>query len=250
MSDDLSAERARLDGFPAVYADFAFDRLMRGYMLRTFRPWLPSSPGATRALEMGCHHGAFSALAAPLFGTFEIVEAADAFLSRTLARPGLRATGHLSLFEDFAPPHRYDAVFALHVLEHLLDPVAVLSRARSWLKPGGRLLIAVPNGMAPSRQIAVEMGIIPTLCAPTEADVREGHRRTYLPDTLAADVRAAGLRIVARGGVLFKALANFQMDRLLAVGAEGERYLEGCYALGTRYPDLCASLFIVAEDAA
>jgi SAM-dependent methyltransferase len=39
----------------------------------------------------------------------------------------------------------FDAVFASHVIEHTPDPVAVLSRIREILAPGGKLLLAVPN---------------------------------------------------------------------------------------------------------
>ena len=38
-----------------------------------------------------------------------------------------------------------DAVVMWHVLEHLDDPRAALERARSWLRPGGLLLVGVPN---------------------------------------------------------------------------------------------------------
>ncbi|MBP0444120.1 class I SAM-dependent methyltransferase [Roseomonas sp. SSH11] len=245
----LAEETARLNAIAGLYADFTFDKLMRGYMLRRFRPHLPARPEGRRALEMGCHHGAFSVLIEPLFEVLEVVDAADSFLTHTAARLSPRAILHRALFESFEATPRFDAIFLSHVLEHLMDPVLVLSRAREWLAPGGRMLVAVPNGLAPSRQIAVEMGLIPGLAAFTEADIREGHRRVYLPDTLAADIRAAGLRIVDRGGVFFKPLANFQMDRGLEAGLISEAYMEGCYQLGLRYPDLCASLFVVAERA-
>jgi len=38
-----------------------------------------------------------------------------------------------------------DAVVLWHVLEHLDDPRAALERVRSWLRPGGVLLVGVPN---------------------------------------------------------------------------------------------------------
>ncbi|MFH5925039.1 class I SAM-dependent methyltransferase [Roseomonas xinghualingensis] len=243
----LQEETARLNAIAGLYADFTFDKLMRGYMLRRFRPYLPASPEGRRALEMGCHHGAFSVLIEPLFETLEVVDVAEAFLERTRTRLSPRAILHHALFEQFEAAPRFDAIFLSHVLEHLIDPVLVLARAREWLLPGGRMLIAVPNGLAPSRQIAVEMGLFPACTSFAEADIREGHRRVYLPDTLAADIRTAGLRIVDRGGILFKPLANFQMDRGLETGLISDAYLEGCYQLGLRYPDLCASLFIVAE---
>jgi SAM-dependent methyltransferase len=38
-----------------------------------------------------------------------------------------------------------DAVVLWHVLEHLDDPAAALARVRGWLRPGGGLLVGVPN---------------------------------------------------------------------------------------------------------
>jgi SAM-dependent methyltransferase len=38
-----------------------------------------------------------------------------------------------------------DAVVLWHVLEHLDDPLASLTRVRSWLRPGGVALVALPN---------------------------------------------------------------------------------------------------------
>jgi len=38
-----------------------------------------------------------------------------------------------------------DVVTLWHVLEHLDDPGAALARIRSWLRPGGTLLVGVPN---------------------------------------------------------------------------------------------------------
>jgi len=38
-----------------------------------------------------------------------------------------------------------DAVVLWHVLEHLDDPASALERVRSWLRPGGLVLVGVPN---------------------------------------------------------------------------------------------------------
>ncbi len=55
------------------------------------------------------------------------------------------------------------------------------------------------------------------------------------------------MSVVHRSGIFFKALANFQWDRLLQTDIVSPAYLEGCYALGQQYPDLCSSIFLLCE---
>ena len=43
------------------------------------------------------------------------------------------------------PPESYDVVYLNHVLEHTFSPREALARLRAVLKPGGRLVMAVPN---------------------------------------------------------------------------------------------------------
>jgi 2-polyprenyl-3-methyl-5-hydroxy-6-metoxy-1,4-benzoquinol methylase len=135
----------------------------------------------------------------------------------------------------------------MHTLEHLDDPTFVLRRIGGWLSDTGRLFVVVPNANAPSRQIAVQMGIVPFNSAITEAERAHGHRKTYSLDTLEREVLDGGLRIVHRGGVFFKPLANYQFDALMGGDVITPEYLEGCYRLGMHYPDLCASVYVVCE---
>jgi 2-polyprenyl-3-methyl-5-hydroxy-6-metoxy-1,4-benzoquinol methylase len=153
-----------------------------------------------------------------------------------------------STFETATLARRYDNVVLTHVLEHLDDPVRILKRINDeWLAEKGRLFLVCPNANAPSRQIAVKMGLISHNAAVTPAEADHGHRRTYSLDTLERDATAAGLAIRHRSGIFFKALANFQWDRLLKTGIISNDYLEGCYQLGQHYPDLCSSIFLVCE---
>jgi len=121
-----------------------------------------------------------------------------------------------SLFETVSLLSKYNNIILTYVLEHLDDPVFVLKRINAeWLSENGRFFLVWPNANAPSRQIAVKMGLISHNSAVTPAEAEHGHKITYTLDTLERDVRAAGLKVVHRSGIFFKALANFQWDRLL-----------------------------------
>ena len=91
------------------------------------------------------------------------------------------------------------------------------------------------------------MGLISHATAVTPSEAAHGHRRTYTLVSMEKDARMAGLKVLHRSGIFFKALANFQWDKLLRTDIISPEYLEGCYSLGKRYPDLCSSIFLVCE---
>ena len=222
---------------------YEFDAVLRHYMMRALDPFLPRG----KALELGCYTGDVTELLAARYEDLTVVEASEELVHAARARLGRRATFRLGTFEEIDLTDRYDAVFLMHTLEHLDDPVLVLGRVRAWLADRGRLFVVVPNANAPSRQIAVQTGLISSNDAVTDAERAHGHRRTYRLDTLERDVRAAGLQVVHSGGVFFKPLANYQFDKLLGGDVISDGYLEGCYRLGLHYPDLCASVYAVCE---
>lgn len=240
MSD---LEFERLNELADHYDLSPFDQRMRHYMMRSLKPWLK----AGAALEVGCMHGEFTQLLAALYADLTVVEPASQFIANTRARVGAQAQFIQSLFETFATERRFDAIFLLHVLEHLEDPVSALKKAGQLLAPQGRIFIVVPNGNAPSRQLAVKMGLLRDRLDLSPADLKHGHRRVYLSDTLERDARSAGLSILHRGGIFFKPLANFQLDALIGGPLISEEFMEACYALGMEYPSLCASIFLVCE---
>jgi SAM-dependent methyltransferase len=223
--------------------NFDFD-VMHKYMMQSFEPFL--RPGSV--LELGSFKGEFTRRLLPYFDDITCVEASVEAIAAAQAVLPARVAFLQGTFEKITLPRRYDNIVLTHVLEHLDDPVAVLGRIReNWLTDTGRLFVVCPNANSPSRQIAVKMGLIPNNAAITPAEVAHGHRITYSLDTLERDARSASLKVVHRSGIFFKALANFQWDRLLQTDIVSPEYLDGCFMLGQQYPDLCASIFLVCE---
>jgi len=136
-----------------------------------------------------------------------------------------------------------------HVLEHLENPIKALKRINDeWLSDKGRLFIVVPNAYAASRQLAVEMGILPHCESVTPGEREQGHHVTYSFETLNFAVLNAGLTISYKTGIFFKPLANFQWDKLADhkdIISSG--YIEACYQLGFKYPELCASIMMICQ---
>lgn len=221
--------------------------VMHPFMLRSFMPFFRKGS----LLELGSFEGAFTERFLACFDDITCVEASDTAIEKAKCKLGGRIKFIHSSFEKASLPSRYDNIVLTHVLEHLDDPVRVLRRVNEeWLADDGRLFLVCPNANAPSRQIAVKMGIISHNAAVTPAEAAHGHRITYALDTLERDARAAGLDVLHRSGIFFKALANYQWDRLMQTGIISAEYLEGCYMLGQQYPDLCASIFLLCARGA
>lgn len=222
---------------------FDFD-VMHPYMLRSFVPFFNKGS----FLELGSFKGDFTRRFLEHFDDVTCVEASTEAIAIAKEKFGDKVNFVNSLFETVELPRKYDNIVLTHVLEHIDDPVKVLKRINDeWLSENGRFFLVCPNANAPSRQIAVKMGLITHNAAVTPAEKEHGHNITYTLDTLERDAKAAGLNVVYRSGIFFKALANFQWDRLLQTDIISKEYLDGCYELGQQYPDLCSSIFLMCE---
>ena len=223
--------------------DFDFD-IMHNYMIKSFEPFFRGKD----VLELGSFKGDFTKKLLPYFSEISCVEASPEAIEYSKVILGDSVKFYNSLFEETTLTKKYNNIILTHVLEHIDDPVSLLRKIKEeWLADGGNLFIACPNANAPSRQIAVKMGLISHNSAITDSEKEHGHRITYSLDTLERDTNISGLNVIHRGGIFFKALANFQWDRLLNTDIISKEYLDGCYQLGQQYPDLCSSIFLVCK---
>lgn len=242
MKRDFNAEIT--DNSMRNYAyNFDLD-VLHHFMLESFRPFFKKGS----LLELGSYKGYFTKRLLTYFDDVTCVEASDDAISDAKNKIGDKVFFANSTFEEVLLPRKYDNIVMTHVLEHLDDPIFVLKRINNeWLSDNGLFFVVCPNANAASRQIAVKMGLIPYNSAVTEGEKSHGHRITYSFDTLENDLKESGLEIVYRSGIFFKALANFQFDKLLKTDIISGDYLKGCYELGFQYPDLCASIFFLCK---
>ncbi len=228
----------------SYFYGFDYD-VMHPFMIKSFKPHIIDGS----MLELGSYTGQFTKRLLELSNDITCVEGADSAIEQVDKDVAEQVQIVNASFEEVVLDRKFDNIILTHVLEHIEYPVDVLTKIRTnWLAEGGRLFVVCPNANAPSRQIAVKMGLISHNSAVTDGEAAHGHYCTYSLDTLERDVTAAGWKVIHRSGIFFKALANFQWDRLLQTDIISKEYLEGCYALGQQYPDLCSSIFLLCEQ--
>lgn len=232
----MSQEQERLEGIASWYLrqQLDFDRRMISYRYDALRPYLRGPAG----LELGSAEGEMTRLLISHFESLVVVDAAGDLIGRIPDTPGL--TKVQSLFETFETDLRFDTIVMEHVLEHVAAPIALLVRARNWLKADGRILIGVPNANSIHRLVAVKMGLLGAADELNARDLQVGHRRVYSPATLRREIESAGLRIIDRGGVFFKPVSNKQMEDNWT-----EEMIEGFSKLGRDFPDHAAEIYAI-----
>ena len=107
-------------------------------VLRTFGP-------ARSILDIGCHNGAFLKTLRDEYVLFGVEPSRKA--AEKAAANGIHILGQ-SIFGLDPSLHQFDRITVLDVVEHLLDPMPFLTRARDLLRPGGMLLIQTGDSAA------------------------------------------------------------------------------------------------------
>jgi 2-polyprenyl-3-methyl-5-hydroxy-6-metoxy-1,4-benzoquinol methylase len=161
-------------------------------------------------IELGYGEGITLARLSKLSRSYTVVEGAASLVALVRGRHPTVAVEH-ALFEEHFPQQPCDKLLALHVLEHVDNPVALARHLRSWLRPEGEMVVVVPNRESLHRQLAVAMGLQPALDTLGARDRLVGHQRVYDFITLEQHLRNAGFEPFERRGFFLKTLPNSMM---------------------------------------
>jgi SAM-dependent methyltransferase len=167
---------------------------------------------ARRVLEMGFGTGLVTGELLARGVPIEVLEGSPKLCRVARERHG--AAGlvvHEGLFEQFAPVEPYEAVLAMHIAEHVDDPVSLFAMVREWIAPAGAIVVVVPNAESLHRRLAVRMGLQGRLDDLSPRDELVGHQRVYDLERLRADLAAAGFEPREEFGYQLKTVPNAMM---------------------------------------
>jgi len=189
-------------------------------------PWMKGP----EVLEMGSGDDQWTNQLIEHFGHSHLVDGSSILIEAAKKKYGARLTTYHSLFEELQPGKLFDTVLASLILEHVENPVKVLTTAAEWLKPKGHLIVIVPNALSLHRRLAVAMGLQNAADELGDSDIRLGHRWVFTIERIEADLAEAGLEIIRKSGWLTKPLPQAMMADF------SDTLIEGLMKLGDELP--------------
>ena len=195
-------------------------------------------------LELGIGHGHTTRRFNDHFERHVVIDGSPAVIEQFRASDELGSIEIVeSLFEEYETDERFDVIVMGFVLEHVDDPSLILRRFRKFLRPDGRLFIAVPNAKSMNRRLGLAMGKIDDIYTLNENDIRLGHQRQFCLDTLKALLEETGFECVWEEGIYLKPLPLGYMQAM----PEFEDNLRAMLEVGVEFPELSVGLLIEAR---
>jgi len=121
----------------------------------------PSLPGTPALLDIGCGRGQLANAARRLTYRVTGIECHPAALDVARDRVDELLPSDLADYRTITATlddRKFDVILFADVLEHTVDPLSVLRFYLSFLKPGGRIVVSLPNIACWNRRLALLFG--------------------------------------------------------------------------------------------
>lgn len=200
-------------------------------------------------LDIGCGVGQFTPMFLKKFKRVVGLDPSEEFI-REARKNNNKVHYVVGYGETFCPNEKFDTITMNMLLEHVDSPNKLLRNCNKMRAKGGRILVQVPNANSVTRRIGVLMGIINDIGHISTKEINiYGHKRTYTLKTLERDCIKAGLKVVKKGGLLYKPLPNEILGNICEERGEKwtDSFLKALLKFGESRPEECANLYVVCE---
>ena len=192
-----------------------------------------------KVLNLGLGNGKTSLILDNISSSQVVVEGSKKIIE-SFSFESAKTTFVESYFENFKTKEKFDVVRANHVLEHVDDPIKIMTiKFNEWLSNDGIALITVPNARSIHRLIGKDMGIIKNEYELNESDIKAGHKRVYDIETLKKQINVSGLDIISLGGYNIKMVSLYQMREW------SQELLNSIYRVSKKMPpEICSNIWV------
>ena len=238
-----------IDQNRAVYEKnniYEFDNniILHEYPRRIAEILIKEEAAAQSCLELGIGHGYSTEFFSKFFKKHIVLEGDSKIIDRFRKKFNhIRTEIIETYFEQWDTKEKFDVIIMGFVLEHVDTPTALIQKFKNFLKPNGRMFLAVPNAESLHRRIGFYSGLLNDLTTLSDADLALGHKRYYTLQELRQQILESHLKITREEGIFLKPLTTSQMLQLNI----SETIMKGFVAAGRDYPELCCSLLVEAE---
>ncbi len=208
--------------------------------------WYPQriinfTKGASSILELGLGHGYTTNIFSGHFEHHLVLEGSIAVIENFKKKyPDCSSKIKRTYFEEFDSEEKYDVIVMGFILEHVDDPVRILTHFRKFLSPNGKMYVSVPNAEVLNRRLGHIMGLLPDIKELSENDFILGHKRYYTVNSLSEDIKHAGYEIEKVEGIYLKPFTTRQIMSLKF----DKKVIDALCTVGIDYPELSCGILM------
>jgi 2-polyprenyl-3-methyl-5-hydroxy-6-metoxy-1,4-benzoquinol methylase len=234
------SEKTKLEKIASAHNTHAdFDGILAHYTGKLIAPQVKNK----RTLECGCSTGVMTPMLLEYTNQLDVVEGSEIYAKITADKFEGRINMFISLFENFTPSEKYDAVVFAGVLHHIDNPVEMLKHISNWLTPNGYIYISVPNMTSFHRKLGVAIGVSDSVYSGSERNEFFAQPGRFDISKLHSVCEQANLNIIHQEAFFFKPFPHEIMNEI----SLSEEILDGLFEMGRKMPDDACQLYVIAE---
>lgn len=138
----------------------------------------------------------------------------------------------------------YDLILLSSLLHEVPDVEALMLSAKALCSAHTLVHVNVPNAKSMHRLLALEMGLIDTLYAPSELQKTFKQPRIFDLQSLKTLADLTGFAVVSEGSFFMKPFTHAQMHTLAQSGFANQAMLDGLWALTKHFPENGSEIYI------